>query len=148
MGAIHPSRYDVRTDEFMRMTSSQQKSSTTTRSNQTPSQNGMAWLNRIRLRVIVFVIGIPLAAVGAISLSPAWLTLPLVGMAFAAVTMSVSKLTSRIAQDTCLTCGGNLVGQPQSENGVICPHCGALNLHLAHDDDDESDSDESSTQSA
>lgn len=90
---------------------------------------GMAWVNKLRLRVIVFVIGIPLAAFGAISLGPAWLTLPLMGVAFAAMTMTVSKLTQRLAQHVCLTCGKDLKGIPAHEHGIICPGCGSLNQH-------------------
>lgn len=90
---------------------------------------GMSWVNKLRLRVIVFVIGIPLAAFGAITLGPAWLTLPLVGVAVAAVTMTVSKLTSRMNAHVCLTCGGSLAGEPPHEHGVMCRACGALNQH-------------------
>ena len=87
------------------------------------------WLNRIRIRVAVFVIGIPLAAFGVISLSPAWLMLPLVGVAVASLTMTVNKLTHRLGGHTCLTCGGDLANLAAYEHGVICPACGALNQH-------------------
>jgi len=90
---------------------------------------GVRWVNKLRLRVVVFVIGIPLAAFGIISLTPAWLTLPVVGMAVAAVTMSVSKLTQRLAKQVCWTCGADLSSQPPHEHGIACPTCGALNQH-------------------
>ncbi len=89
----------------------------------------MTWLTSLRLRVVVFVIGIPLAAFGAITLGPAWLALPLIGVAVAAVTMTVSRLTERLALHICLTCGSDLAGEPPNEHGIICPHCGALNQH-------------------
>lgn len=87
----------------------------------------MAWVNAVRLRVIVFVIGIPLAIFGAISIGPAWLTLPLVGVAFAAVTMTVSRLTNRLDESICWTCGTSLVNVPANEHGKVCPECGSLN---------------------
>lgn len=94
-----------------------------------PIHRGMKWVNRIRLRVIVFVIGIPLAAWGAIMVGPAWLALPLVGVAVACVTMSVSRITQRMAATTCFTCGHDLKGIPPHEHGIACPACGSLNQH-------------------
>lgn len=90
---------------------------------------GMAWVSRIRLRAIVIVIGIPLAAFGLISLSPAWLALPVVGVAFAAVTMTMSKLTQRLGESVCWTCGQTLKDLPAGEHGRVCPACGSLNQH-------------------
>lgn len=92
-------------------------------------QSGLTWLAKLRLRAIVFVIGIPLAAFGAISIGPAWLTLPLVGVAVAAVTMSLNRLTDRLAQPLCFTCGADLAERPAHEHGIICPECGSLNQH-------------------
>lgn len=89
----------------------------------------MKWVNRLRLRVIVFVIGIPLAAWGAIMVGPAWLAIPLVGVAVACVTMSVNRLTQRLSSETCLTCGADLNGMPPHEHGIACPACGSLNQH-------------------
>ena len=96
------------------------------------TEQSRPWLSRIRFRVVVFVIGIPLAAFGVISLSPAWLTLPLVGVAVASLTMTVSKLTHRLGAHICLTCGSDLADLADlaaHEHGVICPTCGALNQH-------------------
>jgi len=105
------------------------------------------WLGRMRLRLIVFVIGIPLAAFGAMSLGPAWLALPIVGMAVAAVTVSVNKLAQRLAHPVCWTCGHDLDGHTPHDLGVVCPVCGALNQHslsnaivlasLPEDEDDD-----------
>ncbi|MBL8744788.1 MAG: hypothetical protein JNK58_00370 [Phycisphaerae bacterium] len=90
---------------------------------------GMAWVTQVRLRVIVFVIGVPLAAFGAITLGPAWLTLPIVGVAVAVVTVSVNKLTQRLGEGVCFTCGQGLRDVPPGEHGKVCPGCGALNQH-------------------
>lgn len=89
----------------------------------------MTWVSQLRLRVVVFVIGIPLAAFGAISLGPAWLAVPLLGVAVAAVTMTVSRLTERLDAQTCWTCGHDLAGEPPHEHGIVCPDCGSLNQH-------------------
>ena len=97
------------------------------------SERTKPWLSRIRIRVAVFVIGIPLAAFGVISLSPAWLMLPLVGVAVASLTMTVNKLTHRLGAHTCLTCGGDLANLAANEHGVVCPTCGALNQHHAQE---------------
>lgn len=95
------------------------------------SERTKPWLSRIRMRVAVMVIGIPLAAFGVISLSPAWLMLPLVGVAVASLTMTVNKLTHRLGAHTCLTCGGDLANLAAYEHGIVCPTCGALNQHHA-----------------
>lgn len=83
----------------------------------------------MRFRLIVFVIGIPLAAFGAMSLGPGWLALPIVGMAVAAVTVSVNKLAQRLAHPVCWTCGHDLASLDPNDFGVVCPECGSLNQH-------------------
>lgn len=90
---------------------------------------GMAWVSRLRLRAIVFVIGIPLAALGAISFGPGWLALPLVGVAVAVVTVTLNKIGHRVDQRVCWTCGTDLSGEPVAEQGVACPACGSLHQH-------------------
>lgn len=90
---------------------------------------GITWVSRLRLRAIVFVIGIPLAALGAISFGPGWLALPLVGVAFAAVTVTLNKIGHRVDQRVCWTCGSDLSGEPVAEQGVACPNCGSLHQH-------------------
>jgi hypothetical protein len=55
--------------------------------------------------------------------------LPLVGVAVACVTMSVNRLTQRLASETCFTCGADLKGLPPHEHGIACPSCGSLNQH-------------------
>ncbi|MEM8835280.1 MAG: hypothetical protein AAGD00_05625 [Planctomycetota bacterium] len=91
-------------------------------------ERGIRWMSRVRLRVAALIVGIPLAAFGVLSLGVAgWLTLPVVGVAIAAVSVGFSKATSRLAADTCWTCGTSLADEPASEHGVMCPKCGALN---------------------
>jgi hypothetical protein len=63
------------------------------------------------------------------ALSPAWAAIPIVGMAVAAVTMTLSKMTQRLGQVTCWTCGADLSGAPESVVGVVCEECGAINQH-------------------
>lgn len=90
------------------------------------------WRTKLKLRAWVFVIGVPLAVVGVISVSPAWMTLPLVGVAVAAVTVTVNKVGARLAQRTCWTCGADLHNEHPAEHGIVCPDCGALNQFFAH----------------
>jgi hypothetical protein len=103
-------------------------------------KRGIAWVNSIRLRVVVFVIGIPLAMFGAIAIGPAWMTLPLVGVAVAAVTVSVNRLTQRLGQSVCWTCGESLAEVGAGEHGKVCPGCGALNQHRPAERGDRSKS--------
>lgn len=92
-------------------------------------QRGLTWLGKVRLRVAVLVIGIPLAVFGAVSIGPGWLMLPLVGVAVAAVTVTWKRWTAPLGDHVCWTCGHDLSGQPQGVHGVECPGCGALNQH-------------------
>lgn len=96
----------------------------------------MTWMSKLRLRVLVFVIGLPLAAMAAISVSPSWLALPFMGVAFYATVLAVSKVTGRLARPTCWTCGADISGEPGGDHGVACPNCGALNHRVAVADGD------------
>ena len=87
----------------------------------------------------MFIIGIPLATLGAISLGPTWLALPLVGMAVAAVTVTVNRLAGRLDQRVCWTCGHDLREREAHDNGIVCPECGSLNQHNPAMTDDERD---------
>jgi Zn finger protein HypA/HybF involved in hydrogenase expression len=87
----------------------------------------MSWRSRLRLHALVVAIGVPLAVLSAIAVSPAWLMLPLVGMGVAAVTMTFSKIGQRLNEPTCWTCGHDLKAEPGTEHGVVCPECGSLN---------------------
>lgn len=90
---------------------------------------GLSWLRTLRLKVLAYALIIPLAAWGVIALSPAWAALPIVGVAVAAVTMTLNKMTQRLGQVTCWTCGADLTGAPESVVGVVCDSCGAINQH-------------------
>lgn len=90
---------------------------------------GLSWLRVLRLKVLAYAIIIPLAAWGVIALSPAWAAIPIVGVAVAAVTMTLNKMTHRLGQVTCWTCGADLQGAPESVVGVVCDKCGAINQH-------------------
>jgi len=90
----------------------------------------MTWLGRLRLRVIVLLVGVPLAVLGAVSIGPAWMTLPLVGVAFAAITLTVSKTAQRLGEMCCWTCGAELCVESTSEHGIVCAECGSLNQHF------------------
>lgn len=100
----------------------------------------MTLLGRIRLRLFVFIIGVPLAAFGAIAIGPSWLALPVIGAAFYAVAMGVNKASQRL-QSSCWTCGQSLVDEPGCEHGVACPSCGSLNPSIALVRLDEPDDD-------
>lgn len=92
-------------------------------------ERGITWLGKVRFRAAVVIVGLPLAVMGVVSIGPGWLALPLVGMAFAAATMTLSRLTSKLGEHTCWTCGEDLSGQPQGVHGVACHKCGSLNQH-------------------
>ena len=89
----------------------------------------LTWHGKVKVRAMVWAIGIPLAAWCAIVLSPAWLTLPVIGVALTALGVSVSKVTRNVDQAVCWTCGGDLSAEDAFEHGMVCPSCGALNQH-------------------
>ncbi|MEC9374521.1 MAG: hypothetical protein VYC34_11790 [Planctomycetota bacterium] len=103
----------------------------------------MTFVGKLRLRLFVFIIGVPLAAVGAIALSPSWAALPVVGVAFYALSVGLNKTSQRLTQIKCWTCGKDLRDLPAGEHGVACPDCGTLNqpFHLALVPSDDNDLD-------
>ncbi len=93
----------------------------------------MTWIGKARLKLAVIVIGAPLAAFGAISVGPAWLTLPVIGATFYVLAIGVNKTSNRVASSKCWTCGHDLSAlSVDGEHGVPCPSCGTLNQHLAY----------------
>ncbi len=95
----------------------------------TDAKPGLTFAGKIRLRVFAYTVATVLAVWGAIALSPAWAMLPLVGVAVAAVTMTVNKVTARLARPTCWTCGFDLSAESPTPHGITCPDCGSLNLN-------------------
>ncbi|HZW08923.1 MAG TPA: hypothetical protein VFF69_03390 [Phycisphaerales bacterium] len=85
----------------------------------------MIWMSRIRLRVLAFLLGIVLTAIGVLSLT-ALPALPVVGVAFAAAAMAVNSMTARLKHPTCHGCGEVLRDTASGEYGVVCPSCGSL----------------------
>ena len=102
----------------------------------------MIWMARIRLRVLAFVLGLALTAIGLISLT-ALPALPVLGVAFAAAAVGVNK------QPVCHGCGTPIGDVPPGHYGTACPHCGSLTQIGEHpvlaadtaDNDDEPDAD-------
>jgi hypothetical protein len=85
----------------------------------------MPWLHKLRLRVLALLVAATLAAIGVAS-AAAWPVWPILGFAAAAAALVVNRMASRLDEPTCLSCGGDLSGQPSGEHGVICPTCGAI----------------------
>lgn len=84
-----------------------------------------AWITRVKYRALGWVLAILLATVATITLAGApWV--PVVGFAMAAAWVSVSKLTTRLLQPTCMTCGKDLSGEPIGVHGIACPSCGSI----------------------
>ncbi|MCA9282794.1 MAG: hypothetical protein H6812_04980 [Phycisphaeraceae bacterium] len=116
-----------------------------TRKSEPTHTQGMTWLGKVRLRALVAVIGVPIALVATISALPVWVMVPIV---VAAVTVTVSRLTSGMQKQTCWTCGEDLSAQGHGVHGLACPHCGTLNMFgpmgdpgdlLAESDDEDDD---------
>ena len=108
----------------------------------------MTLLGKVRLRVLVFAIGVPLAAATTIAMAPSWIALPIVGVAMYTLAVGVKKATGRLHESVCWTCGTSLAGRPGGAHGVECPGCGTLNAPadelepdeaLAHVDDGDED---------
>jgi predicted RNA-binding Zn-ribbon protein involved in translation (DUF1610 family) len=94
------------------------------------SEGGRAWISLLRLRALLWVVGIATATTAAIVLtSVSWV--PLLGVAMAAVAMSLNSVGAKLSKPTCMTCGEDLSGRPVAEQGVPCPKCGGLNLPRA-----------------
>lgn len=88
---------------------------------------GLEWLRRARYRALAYVLAITIAAVATIVFTGApWL--PVVGAALATAAVSVSKLTTRLMQPTCMACGRDLSGEPIGMHGIACPDCGAVQM--------------------
>ncbi len=93
-----------------------------------PVQFARDWFSRIRRRVLVWTVGIAVAAIVTISLTtiPTW---PVVGIAVLAAATAINTLAGRLHTDTltCLRCGVGLAGEKPGTYGVVCKSCGAIN---------------------
>lgn len=85
----------------------------------------MIWMSRIRFRVLAFVVGLTLTAIGLISWA-ALPAIPVIGVAFAAAAVAVNHMTARLKQPVCHGCGQPLGDSPSGQYGVICRGCGSL----------------------
>jgi predicted RNA-binding Zn-ribbon protein involved in translation (DUF1610 family) len=86
---------------------------------------GLAWMHKMRLRVLALLVASTVAVIGLVSLAalPVW---PVVGVAVATVALVVNSMTAKMNQPVCWGCGKSIADQPSGEYGVICPHCGSL----------------------
>lgn len=92
---------------------------------ETMMPNRVAWIFRMKLKVLAYLAGIVLATVGTVSLAGVpWL--PAVGVAVCAAAVSVGKATGRLGKPTCLSCGSDLSGQPIGAHGMACGECGSV----------------------
>ena len=84
-----------------------------------------AWITRVKYRALAWVLAILLATVATITFAGApWA--PVVGFAVAAAWVSISKITTRLLQPTCMNCGKDLSGEPIGVHGIACPSCGSI----------------------
>jgi predicted RNA-binding Zn-ribbon protein involved in translation (DUF1610 family) len=90
-----------------------------------PREHRLTWFAKIRLKVLAYVAGVLLAALGIASIAtiPAW---PLVGAAVAVAAVVIHKAAHRLSEPTCLGCGRDIRDLPLGEHGVICPDCGHI----------------------
>lgn len=82
-------------------------------------------LERIRIKLVVFVAGLLFAAIGVLTWA-ALPVLPVVGVAVATAAFVASSMTSRLAKGVCHGCGQRLGPVMPGEHGVLCPNCGRL----------------------
>lgn len=109
------------------------------------------WLHKIRLKILAFLLGVALTAIGVVSLAgiPVW---PVVGVAFAAVAVVVNRLSERVGRTTCANCGNALHDILPGEHGILCPRCGAFSQDvvgepLASDFNTDADVDDAAEES-
>ncbi len=85
-----------------------------------PRSPELSWLSKIRLRVLAYLTGLTLAALGVLAITtiPAW---GVWGMA-----MVVNRTAGRLSEPTCYGCGRSTENLPDGEHGVACPDCGTI----------------------
>lgn len=90
-------------------------------------KSGREWIRRARLRALAWVLAILIAAIATITFGGLpWV--PVIGAALATAAVSVSKLTTKLLQPTCLACGRDLSGEPIGIQGIACPDCGSVQM--------------------
>jgi len=93
----------------------------------------LAYIARTKLKVLAWLLGITLATIGSVSLAGLPL-LPMLGVAVAAVAVSISKATGRLGKPTCYHCGTDLSDEPVGTHGVVCTHCGSIHMRQPAED--------------
>jgi hypothetical protein len=87
----------------------------------------MEWIRRARYRALAYMVAITLAAAATIAFGGLpWL--PVVGAAVVTAAVSMSKLTTKLLQPTCMDCGRDLSGEPIGMQGIACPECGSVQM--------------------
>jgi len=87
--------------------------------------HGMAWISRIRIKTLAWVLAIVLAGIATVSLvGGGWV--PVVGVALAAAAMSVSRMAAKLDTPRCMNCGHDMAGVSVGVYGVHCPACGSI----------------------
>lgn len=90
------------------------------------AETGWGYFSRIRLKALLWTVGIAGMTFAAIALtSVAWV--PVVGVAAAAVVVSIHNITVKLKTPVCWECGSDLKGEPAHAYGIRCPGCGTLN---------------------
>ncbi len=82
------------------------------------------WLRRMKLQAFGAIVCAVIVVLTLTAFSlPFW---PVMGVTFAAVAVTMHKMTHRLAGTACLSCGRELTQEPMGVHGVICPDCGAV----------------------
>ncbi len=86
---------------------------------------GAAFLSRVRVRAVLWIVGIGLCTWAAILLAGlSWV--PVVGVAVAAAAATINKVAHRLDKPVCHGCGHDMRGEPLGPAGAVCPTCGSL----------------------
>lgn len=90
------------------------------------AETGWGYFSKVRLKAVLWTIGIVGMTFAAIALtSIAWV--PVVGVAAAAMVVSIHNVTAKLKTPVCWECGTDLKREPVMAYGIRCPECGTLN---------------------
>lgn len=93
---------------------------------------GQAWISRLRVKALAWILGIALAAIAMVSfVGGAWV--PVVGVALAAAAVSVHRIAAGLDRPRCMNCGHDMSDKVVGMHGVPCPKCGSLHHPLPPD---------------